>query len=121
MIIGFFFIRPVPLPPTDQAPTVERGMEGERQSLLSEQDRDQSSNYTATSSTPLSRRAALNRGLLPNVYGAKLLRSSDFWLVFTIMSLSTPYQLVNLTILTRRVFSVRDSLNVYVCSTHLVF
>lgn len=37
----------------------------------------------------LSRRGALSQGLLPNVYGSKLWTSSDFWLLFIILSLRT--------------------------------
>jgi len=40
MIVGFFLIPSIPLAPTDKAPALERGMEGERQSLLSEEERE---------------------------------------------------------------------------------
>ena len=51
-----------------------------------------SANYRATPSTPLFRRAALRQGRLPNVHGSKLFQSTDFWLIFTILSLCMFFQ-----------------------------
>ena len=39
MVIGFFLIRPIPLPPTDQTPAFGRGMEAEDHFLLPEEER----------------------------------------------------------------------------------
>ncbi|KAG5637900.1 hypothetical protein H0H81_002728 [Sphagnurus paluster] len=86
MIIGFFLVRPIPLPPTDPIAGVERGAEetdearDEHRALLAAQE-------SVDAPAQLSRRAALNQGILPNVYGRKLFTSSDFWLLFTILSL----------------------------------
>ena len=78
-----------------------------------------STNYRATPPTPLSRRAALNQDLAPNVFGSNLLRSTDFWLIFGILSLCAILPLFTLIILMQQEFSVWDRSNVYVRPTGL--
>jgi hypothetical protein len=62
----------------------------------------------------LSRPAALNEGLLPNVYGRKLFTSSDFWLLCSILSLCTFLPLPFLHSHRIYVYSKRDQVDVYV-------
>ncbi|EDQ98764.1 uncharacterized protein LACBIDRAFT_192361 [Laccaria bicolor S238N-H82] len=59
MIMGFFLVRPIPLPPSKHTDI--------------EEPRD----------------AAISSGLegLPNVYGKRLWKSADFWLLFSILSI----------------------------------
>ncbi|KIM42690.1 hypothetical protein M413DRAFT_70185 [Hebeloma cylindrosporum] len=63
MIMGFFFVRPIPLP------------EQEGYEILAHRPRS------------LSRGAAMAEDTLPNVYGKKLWQSGDFWLLFSILSM----------------------------------
>ncbi|KAG6828069.1 hypothetical protein H0H92_009371 [Tricholoma furcatifolium] len=100
MIAGFFFVRPIPLPPLDSE---EEARQSTRNGALrmEDQDRDQGQDIEAEESrallaapevvpdapVQLSRRAALNQGFPPNVYGRKLWTSSDFWLLFSILSM----------------------------------
>ncbi|KAG6840959.1 hypothetical protein C0991_003019 [Blastosporella zonata] len=87
MIAGFFFVRPIPLPPTEapeegrRSPVAMEEQGGEESALLAAQE------GVTHVPTQLSRRAALNQGLSPNVYGRKLWTSSDFWLLFSILSM----------------------------------
>ncbi|KAG6915674.1 hypothetical protein DXG01_010504 [Tephrocybe rancida] len=90
MIVGFFFVRAIPLPPSEVPE--EEGRSRDQPISMDEQDGEHSALLAAqegVSDAPiqLSRRAALNQGLPPNVYGRKLWTSSDFWLLFTILSL----------------------------------
>ena len=104
MILGFFFVRPVPLP--------EEELNHEVNSVTSSSTYDQSYtpllNYdphineqgddgAGIELTPSSHRetyrGSLNRGetmafdMLPNIHGKKLWCSSDFWLLFGILSI----------------------------------
>ena len=104
MILGFFFVRPVPLP--------EEELNHEVNSVTSSSAYDQSYtpllNYdphineqgddgAGIELTPSSHRetyrGSLNRGetmafdMLPNIHGKKLWCSSDFWLLFGILSI----------------------------------
>ena len=104
MILGFFFVRPVPLP--------EEELNHENNSVTSSSAYDQSYtpllNYdphineqgddgAGIELTPSSHRetyrGSLNRGetmafdMLPNIHGKKLWCSSDFWLLFGILSI----------------------------------
>ncbi|GLB33202.1 putative MFS general substrate transporter [Lyophyllum shimeji] len=92
MIIGYFFIRPIPLPPTDPVAGVEQGGSRSESDALNHEDSENHALLASEEDLPiapvqLSRRAALSQGLLPNVYGRKLWTSKDFWLLFTILSL----------------------------------
>jgi hypothetical protein len=113
MILGFFFVRPVPLPEEE----LNREVYSETNSSAYEQ---RNSSYTPllnphingqddnddtrtgvelsptlrsqnceTSSRNLSRGAAMAPGMLPNVHGKKLWCSSDFWLLCGIVSIRT--------------------------------
>jgi hypothetical protein len=62
----------------------------------------------------LSRRAAINQGLLPNVYGKKLFYSSDFWLLCSILSLCLFYRLNARFHADSYLCSKRDWVDVYV-------
>ena len=111
MIIGFFFVRPVPLPEepnrevyfeTSSSAYEQRDSTDNRTPLLNHnlhnirQDDDdvqrnpslRSQNYETTRRS-LSRGAAVALNLSPNVYGKKLWCSSDFWLLFSIHSIRT--------------------------------
>lgn len=108
MVLGYFLARPVPLPPVEQhdherVHSVPNGGDEEERLLDiagdegdGERHDDGLEDYNALGVVPLSaapvpiqlsRRAALNEGLLPNVYGKKLFTSSDFWLLCSILSL----------------------------------
>ncbi|RDB20251.1 hypothetical protein Hypma_012589 [Hypsizygus marmoreus] len=94
MIMGFFLVRQIPLPPVDSVASLEHAAEdaidagamdveeAENSALLEHAEVDD-----AATPVQLSRRAALSQGLLPNVYGRKLWTSSDFWLLFLILSI----------------------------------
>ena len=105
MIIGFFFVRPIPLP--------EEELNREVYSVTSSSAYDQgNSSYTPLldydphingqdddddarnevelseiSGGSLSRGAATAFDMLPNIHGKKLWCSSDFWLLFGILSI----------------------------------
>ncbi|KAG6816234.1 hypothetical protein H0H87_007561 [Tephrocybe sp. NHM501043] len=91
MIAGFFFVRPIPLPPSEASeegqhtPITLEEHGGEQSALLAEQEGVPE--QVSLVLEQLSRRAALNQGLAPNVYGRKLWTSSDFWLLFAILSM----------------------------------
>ncbi|RXW15826.1 hypothetical protein EST38_g10027 [Candolleomyces aberdarensis] len=140
MILGFFFIRPIPLPPHKKTPhdeydaVPEEGAEGTRDgpesALLHDEDDAEEDDDEDPSTSPvyvaeagvapehrrrerdvemspqlrfegreldvdhdrrtdrsLSRGAAITHDTLPNVYGLKLWKSSDFHLLFSILSL----------------------------------
>jgi hypothetical protein len=125
MILGFFFVQPIPLP-EDEAPVVNREGHSETSSSAYEQldnsrtrlldhdhiegndqmvgQDDEDDSYTRTgdnvelsassgSQDDESRRRSLSRGaamaldMLPNLHGMKLWCSSDFWLLFVILSI----------------------------------
>jgi hypothetical protein len=101
MIIGFFFVRPVPLPEE------ELNREDQRNSSytplldydphINGQDDDDSEigvelTPSSRSQNPETSRESLSMALddiLPNVHGKKLWCSSDFWLLFGILSIRT--------------------------------
>ena len=114
MILGFFFVRPVPLPEEE----LNREVYSETSSSAYEQrdisytpllnydphingqDDDDAqigvelspslrSQSRETSRESLSRGPAVALDMLPNVYGKKLWCSSDFWLLFGILSIRT--------------------------------
>ena len=110
MILGFFFVRPVPLPEEE----FNREVYSETRSSSYEQpnsshtpllnhDPDNSddaqigvelnpslrSQNCETSRRSLSRGAAMALDMLPNVHGKKLWYSSDFWLLCSILSIGT--------------------------------
>ena len=116
MILGFFFVRPIPLPEEE----INREVYSEASSSayeqrnsthtpllyhdphINEQDDDDDdtrigvelsptsrSQSRETSRRSLSRGAAMTLDLLPNVHGKKLWCSSDFWLLFSILSIRT--------------------------------
>ncbi|KAF8075789.1 major facilitator superfamily domain-containing protein [Lyophyllum atratum] len=89
MIFGYFFIRPIPLPPTDSVTGAEQGGPDDETALDSQENRALLSSEESLPIAPvqLSRRAALRQGIPPNVYGHKLWTSKDFWLLFGILSL----------------------------------
>ena len=107
MILGFFFVRPVPLPlpedrevysETSSSAYEQRNSTSSRTPLLnhdiSGQDDDDAqpslrSRHRETSRRSLSRGAAMALDLLPNVYGKRLWCSSDFWMLFGIHSIRT--------------------------------
>ncbi|KAF9460956.1 major facilitator superfamily domain-containing protein [Collybia nuda] len=99
MLLGLFLVRPIPLPPTDAVNALEDATDfshdedpendGDRARLLDNDDLDNAHRQQgiAPDSRRLSRRTALREGLTPNVYGRKLWTSSDFWLIFSILSM----------------------------------
>ncbi|KIL59181.1 hypothetical protein M378DRAFT_15039 [Amanita muscaria Koide BX008] len=122
MILGFFFVRPIPLPHSGQqrGTSTSTSLDDGRRTSISDAERlmgprapllqhgslhptvfdveDEESEEgvderipTSTSSTSrfLSRRRALLMGdaSLTNMFGTGLFKSSDFWLLFVIMSL----------------------------------
>ena len=110
MVLGFFFVRPVPLPEEelnreDYSVTSSSAYDqrnGSYTPLLdydphgNEQDDDDARIELSPSSRSQSRetsRGILSRGatmafdMLPNIYGKKLWCSSDFWLLFGILSI----------------------------------
>ena len=115
MILGFFFVRPVALPEEESSREVHSSTSSsayeQRNSLSSHtpllnhdphingQDDDDArigvehssllSQNCETSRRSLSRGAAMVLDVLPNVYGKKLWCSSDFWLLFAILSICT--------------------------------
>jgi hypothetical protein len=114
MILGFFFVRPVPLPEEElnrevysetSSPTYEQRDSSHTPLLnhdiqINEQDDDDArigvepnpslrSQNCETSRRSLSRGAAMAIGMLPNVHGMKLWCSGDFWLLFGIHSIRT--------------------------------
>lgn len=113
MMLGFFFVRPIPLP-EEEKPVVNHEAYSEITSPLAHEQHDtghtrlldqdylegdrQIGGRDSNDTTPippsrsqngerLSRRAALALGMLPNVYGKRLWFSSDFWLLFTLLSI----------------------------------
>jgi hypothetical protein len=100
MILGFFFVCPVPLPEEElnrevysetSSSAYERSISS-RTPLLNDDDDEvpsMRSRNRETSRRSLSRGAAMALNMLPNVYGKKLLCSSDFWLLFGIHSIRT--------------------------------
>ena len=110
MVLGFFFVRPVPLPEEelnreDYSVTSSSAYDqrnGSYTPLLdydphgNEQDDDDARIELSPSSRSQSRetsRGSLSRGatmafdMSPNIYGKKLWCSSDFWLLFGILSI----------------------------------
>ncbi|KAG5643241.1 hypothetical protein DXG03_001290 [Asterophora parasitica] len=87
MVFGFFFVRPIPLPPIDPVSGVEHGESSENPEESEENRALLAQAVIPDAPVRLSRRAALSQGLLPNVYGVKLFASTDFWLLFIILSL----------------------------------
>jgi len=115
MILGFFFVRPIPLPEENQnrdaetsSLTYER-LNSSRTPLLNQdnvednlhiggQDHDNaqirddleltpSLEHDETSRQSLDHGAAMVLDMLPNVYGKRLWCSGDFWLLFGILSI----------------------------------
>jgi len=119
MILGFFFIRPIPLP-KEEDPIAKRSetsssayeqhndsrsrlldhdfLEGNRQITCPDDDPhtpiedDVELSPSSRSQSPsnrrsLSRGAAMALDVLPNLHGRKLWRSSDFLLLFSILSI----------------------------------
>ena len=113
MILGFFFVRPVPLPEeepnrevySETTSSADEQRNSSHTPLLNhdlhidEQDDDPRievepnpllrSPDCETSRRSLSRGAAMALDMLPNVHGKKLWCSSDFWLLFVILSIRT--------------------------------
>jgi hypothetical protein len=114
MILGFFFVRPVPLPEEElnrevysetSSPTYEQRDNSHTPLLnhdlqINEQDDDDArigielspslrSQDCEISRRSLSRGAATALDMLPNVHGKKLWCSSDFWLLCGILSIRT--------------------------------
>ena len=111
MILGFFFIRSVPLPLPEERKVYSETSSSDyeqRNSISShtpllhhdhhisgQDDDDVQSNPSLrsrnceTSRRSLSRGAAMALDMLPNVYGKKLWCSSDFWMLFGIHSIRT--------------------------------
>ena len=113
MILGFFFVRPVPLPEEE----LNRGVYSETSSAYDQrnisytplldfdphingQDDDDTRIGVELSPSLRSQNRETSRGSLslepdmtfdmsPNVYGKKLWCSSDFWLLFAILSIRT--------------------------------
>ena len=113
MILGFFFVRPVPLPEEElnrevYSETSSSAYERRNSShtpllnheLHNGQDEDDArvavelnpssrSQNCETSRRSLSRGAAMALDMLPNVHGKKLWCNSDFWLLCGILSIRT--------------------------------
>ena len=110
MALGFFFVRPIPLPEQEDTVGNHEGYSEitssafehhntSRTRLLNhvhvednQQDDDvelspSRSPVSGSHTRSLSRGTALALDLLPNVHGKKLLCSSDFWLLFVILSI----------------------------------
>ncbi|GLB43770.1 putative nodulin-like [Lyophyllum shimeji] len=91
MILGYFLVRPIPLPPIVSAKIVAQGAQNVHEA--SDQLETESSPLLASSqdvlqaSVQLSGRAAISKGLAPNVFGHELFASTDFWLLFTMLAL----------------------------------
>ncbi|KAJ3562470.1 hypothetical protein NP233_g9551 [Leucocoprinus birnbaumii] len=100
MVIGFFFVRPVPLEPSAGAGGVEHGIggiaeaatstsaliEGSNARLLAPEDSDvelDEQDVPAHSSRSLSN----DDDHTPNVFGAQLWVNREFWVLFTLLSL----------------------------------
>ncbi|GLB33203.1 putative MFS general substrate transporter [Lyophyllum shimeji] len=95
MMVGYFLVRPIPLPPAERPGGAQDSrhlwhkveaqdhQDGETRALLP----SPRSHPMLSPPVSLSRRAAVGQGLPPNVYGRKLWLSKDFWLLFTILSL----------------------------------
>ena len=114
MILGFFFVRPVPLPEAepirqvylDTSSSFYKQRNDSRTSLLNHdlhiQGRDDDDdarigveanpslrgrNCETSTGRSLDRGAGMALDLSPNVFGKKLWCSGDFWLLFTIQSI----------------------------------
>ena len=103
MILGFFFVRPVPLPEEEQSGEVYSETSYtpllDYDPYINGQDDDDDAQIGVelspslrpqnreTSRQSLSRGAAMTLDMLPNVHGKKLWCSSDFWLLFGILSI----------------------------------
>ena len=110
MIIGFFFVRPIPLPEETlngedysssstyaQHNSSRTPLLNHENSQISGQDDDEAHNIELsrslhsqngeTSGPSLSDSTAIALGILPNVHGKQLWCSSDFWLLFGILSI----------------------------------
>lgn len=112
MILGFFFVRPVPLPEEEldrevysetRSPAYEQRNDSHTPLLnhdlhINRQDDDGArisvelnpslrSPNRETSRRSLSRGAAMVLDMLPNIHGKRLWCSSDFWLLCAILSI----------------------------------
>lgn len=95
MIIGFFFVRPIPLPQEKLEGEGGEDEEGILTALLHHQHHSDPSeshpldhdSIERPSAEPLTRQEV---DPLPNVYGKHLFKCFDFWLLFTILSIRKP-------------------------------
>jgi hypothetical protein len=97
MIVGFFFIRPIPLP-QEKLEGVEEGI---LTTLLHQPDHATETHLLdhgviESSSTSLTVQEV---DLLPNLYGKHLFKSLDFWLLCSILSIRKPYSFPRMPIL----------------------
>lgn len=124
MLVGFFLVRPIPLPPTLAARSVERPVDPQvvatfdhdsQTRLLDHDDLEETYEGDSSSRYSIERDAvelSPSRGIspevrrrirsqsrgsvvhdedgLPNIYGWKLWRNADFWLLFSILSMRKP-------------------------------
>ncbi|KAF9530910.1 major facilitator superfamily domain-containing protein [Crepidotus variabilis] len=118
MVMGFFLVRPIPLPPQDGFDIVHNGLEDEDEALTTallqpngshshlldhdfiesrhphyvhheeahQEELDDRRSPTRRQRS-LSRGTALELGVLPNLHGRRLVKSVDFWILFTILSI----------------------------------
>ena len=98
MILGFFFVRPVPLPEEkpnredyDQRNSSYTPLLDYDPHINGQDDNDDDARIgvelSETSRGSLSRGETLAFDMLPNIHGKKLWCSSDFWLLFGILSI----------------------------------
>ncbi|KAF8075790.1 major facilitator superfamily domain-containing protein [Lyophyllum atratum] len=92
MFIGYFFVRPIPLPPIDPPTGVEQRMPHLEPGARDDQDNESTPLIREEESDTIaphlpSTHAAFHQGNLPNVYGRKLWATEDFWLLFITKSL----------------------------------
>lgn len=95
MIIGFFFVRPIPLPQEKLEGDDEGDEEGILTTLLHQQhhpDHTTESHLLDHDAIERSAESLTRREVdpLPNIYGKHLFKSFDFWLLFSILSIRKP-------------------------------
>ena len=87
MIVGFFFIQPIPLPQEKLEGVEEEDEEGILTSLLHHAHPGESHPLDHDVIEPSSEPLSTQEANLTDLYGKTLFKSLDFWLLFSILSI----------------------------------